>query len=92
MIDGNMGQQADAEQAYTQAAFRGTETWVRIPKHQWPTHWEGKYTDPVCPLLLALYGHPESGGVLGTALRGTPLVSWLQKHPRLEKLLLPQTT
>ena len=62
MIDGNVGQQADAEQAYTQAAFRGTETWVRIPKHQWPKHWEGKYTDPVCPLLLALYGHPESGG------------------------------
>ena len=36
-------------------------TWVRLPKDQWPAAWS-KYHDPVCPLLLALYGHPDAGG------------------------------
>ena len=30
------GQQSDAEQAYTQAWLGGTETWVRLPRDQWP--------------------------------------------------------
>ena len=52
---------ADAEQAYVQALMSGTETWIRLPKHQWPEHWHNTYHDPVVPLKLALYGHPESG-------------------------------
>ena len=62
--------QADAEQAYTQAKLGAEEpTFVRIPKEHWPDHWyydgsarqKPKFTDPVCPLKLALYGHPKSG-------------------------------
>ena len=36
---------------------------MRIPREQWPKDgsWEG-IDDPVCPLVLALYGHPDSGG------------------------------
>ena len=62
LFPGNTGQQADATQAYTRAEFHGIETWIRIPDHQWPPHWHGTYHDPVVPLLLALYGHPDSGG------------------------------
>ena len=59
---GNAGGQADATAAYTQAELKGTETWVELPRHKWPTQWEGKFSRPCCPLLLALYGHPDAGG------------------------------
>ena len=55
-------QQADARQAYTQALFTGIETWVRLPRNRWPKEWNGM-KDPDCPLRLALYGHPDSGGI-----------------------------
>ena len=55
-------QQADARQAYTQALFEGIATWVRLPRNRWPKAWTN-YRDPVCPLRLALYGHPDSGGL-----------------------------
>ena len=55
-------QQADAKQAYTQALFTGVATWVRLPKNRWPKSWKGM-SDPVVPLKLALYGHPDSGGI-----------------------------
>ena len=29
-------EQADARQAYTQAAFAGVPTWLRLPKDRWP--------------------------------------------------------
>ena len=55
-------EQADAKQAYTQAKLSSpNETWVRLPREAWPKAWEGM-RDPVCPLELALYGHPELGG------------------------------
>ena len=60
-IPGNAAEQCDTEQAYTQAACVGTPTWVRLPRGQWPPQWE-HMTDPVCLLILALYGHPDSGG------------------------------
>ena len=62
--------QADAEQAYTQAKLGAEEpTYVIIPKEQWPAHRyfdpetkkKPRFTDPVCPSKLALYGHPKSG-------------------------------
>ena len=72
-IEGHTIEQADAEQAYVQAVMKGTPTYVRLPKHQWPASWEGMH-DPVVPLKLALYGHPESG------------VYWEQKaHEELTK-------
>ena len=52
--------QADAVRAYTQALLKGTETWVRLPRDQWPKHWHSM-KDPVCRLRLALYGHPDAG-------------------------------
>ena len=59
---GYVKQQADGIAAYTQALFKGIETWVRLPRNRWPKEWSG-YEDPVCPLRLALYGHPDSGGI-----------------------------
>ncbi len=53
--------QADAERAYTQSWLGGITTWVRLPLDQWPASWKGM-RDPVCKLVLALYGHPDSGG------------------------------
>ena len=35
-MHGNAAQQCDAEQAYTQAMYVGTDTWVRLPREQWP--------------------------------------------------------
>ena len=57
---GNAGAQSDAPQAYTQAELHGTETWIELPKEQWPESWK-KFRRPVCRLRLALYGHPLSG-------------------------------
>ena len=37
------------------------KTWVRLPRERWPKEWAGM-SDPVCPLEMALYGHPEAGG------------------------------
>ena len=54
-------QQADADQAYVQSKLGGTPTWVRIPKQYQPGSWAG-LKDPVCPLVLSLYGHPDAGG------------------------------
>ncbi len=62
-IPGNNVMQADAEQAYIQAKLEGTPTWVEIPREEWPDEWVKRgMIRPVCPLHLALYGHPDSGG------------------------------
>ena len=53
---------ADAEMAYTQTPLRGTETHVRLPLDEWPLAWKkAGFIDPVCPLILNLYGHPDAG-------------------------------
>ena len=37
-------------------------TFVNLPRPWWPKEWiEKGFVDPVCPLRLALYGHPKSG-------------------------------
>ena len=51
---------ADAIRAYCQALLVGVPTWVRLPRDQWPASWS-KMRDPVVPLRLALYGHPDAG-------------------------------
>ncbi len=64
LLPGHIGQQSDAESAYTQSKLSSfVKTWVRIPRHEWPADgsWNG-IVDPVCPLILALYGHPDAGG------------------------------
>ena len=60
LLEGNAQEQSDAEQAYTQALLQGNETWIFLPRDQWPKAWKG-YNNPVCRLRLALYGHPLSG-------------------------------
>ena len=70
MLDGHCVEQSDAEQAYCQAGLTGTPTWIRLPEHKWPDAWHKLgYKDPVCPLRLALYGHPNSGGMWETTAR-----------------------
>ena len=67
LIEGNDTEVANAVQAYIQARLRGAcTTYVHIPYHQWPKKWKeangGKgMRKPLCPLSLALYGHPQSG-------------------------------
>ena len=60
LLPNHIQEQSDADMAYTQSLFKGTPTFVRLPRDQWPESWKGMY-DPVCPMELALYGHPESG-------------------------------
>ncbi len=70
----------DALQAYLQAHINTvdrTETWVELPHEWWPSSWfkGGDRTMPlyvrlVVLLLLALYGHPESGALWEKLLSG----------------------
>ena len=62
MLPGHSIEVADGESAYTQAKLGGDMTYIRIPRDRWPEGWDKKYTDPVVPLILALYGHPDAGG------------------------------
>ena len=55
--------QADAIQAYIQAIFTGVPTWLSLPRNRWPEHWTKEFWQPMVPLVLALYGHPDSGGI-----------------------------
>ena len=55
--------QADAIQAYIQAIFTGVPTWLSLPRNRWPEHWSKEFWQPMVPLVLALYGHPDSGGI-----------------------------
>ena len=56
--------QADAIQAYIQAIFTGVPTWFSLPRNRWPKHWSKEFWQPIVPLVLALHGHPDSGGIL----------------------------
>ena len=38
-------------------------TWLSLPRNRWPKDSEKKYWQPMVPMLLALYGHPDSGGI-----------------------------
>ena len=51
---------ADAEQAYTQAKLTGPTCWVTLPEEYWPASWKN-IVNPVVPLEYALYGHPDAG-------------------------------
>ena len=60
---GHTAEQNDGVQANTQALMEGIETWVEIPHDRWPKHWIGKFIRPAVLLRIALYGHPDSGGL-----------------------------
>ena len=61
-LDGYRFRYGDAKGAYTQSYLLGVDTWVALPENRWPKHWRGKYKNPLVPLILALYGHPDAGG------------------------------
>ena len=62
MVPGHGTSTADAVRAYVQALLKSLyETWVAIPYELWPKEWHGKFRRPMCQLIKALYGHPESG-------------------------------
>ena len=55
--------QAEAIQACIQALFTGVPTWLSLPRNRWPEHWSKEFWQPMVPLVLELYGHPDSGGI-----------------------------
>ena len=61
LFPGYSRMQSDAKSAYTQSFLRGKPTWVALPRERWPAEWHGKYENPIVPLVLNLYGHPEAG-------------------------------
>ena len=52
-LPGFTGMQADGQQAYTQSELGGNETWIFLPRDQWPAEWKN-FKNPVCRLRLAL--------------------------------------
>ena len=60
MQEGYSTEIADAPQAYLQTKYVGAPLWVRLPKWLQPKSWEN-IIDPVCPMVLNLYGHPTAG-------------------------------
>ncbi|CAE8629534.1 unnamed protein product [Polarella glacialis] len=48
-------------QAYIQSPLGGAETYIRLPKELKPDSWK-HMRDPVCKLVMSLYGHPDAGG------------------------------
>ena len=61
-VPGHKTSSADAVKAYVQALLKAKQpTWVQIPKELWEDDWHQRFKQPVCLLVKALYGHPESG-------------------------------
>jgi hypothetical protein len=61
LLEGHIIENADAPQAYAQSLLGGSETWVSLPREEWPESWR-HMRRPVCPLEKALHGHPDAGG------------------------------
>ena len=88
----------DADEAYTQTTLKGDPTWVSLPKERWPAAWKGMI-NPVCPLVLNLYGHPDAGGYWEIHLEGHLHTAGFRKikggawrsvffHPKLKLMLV----
>ena len=61
-LPGNKTTVADAVRAYVQSLLKSKHrTFAKLPKELWPKEWHGKFSNPVCLLVRALYGHPEAG-------------------------------
>jgi hypothetical protein len=101
LIAGHDTEQADGESAYTQTELTGIDTWVRLPRERWPEKCVSvSLVDPVCRLRLALYGHPDAGGMweahcnqhmkaIGFTEVGEKDIDWrlVFWHPKLKLLL-----
>ena len=93
-LPGHKTTAADAIRAYIQSLLKSKHrTWVHVPRELWPPEWHKKgYKKPMCLLVKALYGHPESGGhwekhlteaVLaagGVPITGHPSSFWLSSE------------
>ena len=75
--------------------LKGDDTWVSLPKDQWPKGkgW-GKYYNPCVKLKLALYGHPLAGLYWGNHCNNAltkcgfePVPAWECLHFNREKQL-----
>ena len=101
-LHGHVLEQADAEAAYLQADYVGTETWVMLPPDAWPAEWMDKdghciYGEhPVVQMKKALYGHPDSGTMWEKHCNKelekagfVPVPNWpsVFRHPRLQLML-----
>ena len=89
---GNSLEVSDGESAL----LGGTKTWIRLPRDQWPKEWE-TMQDPVCPLVLALYEHPDAGGFWEQHCEAqlkkvgfVPIPDWpsVFRHPALRTFLV----
>jgi hypothetical protein len=40
LLEGHIVENADATQAYTQSGLGGAETWVSLPREEWPESWK----------------------------------------------------
>ena len=60
---GYITQQNDGVRVYIQTLMQGIESWVELQIDRWPREWKGKYIRPVVLLRIALYRHPDSGGL-----------------------------
>ena len=60
-LAGHEVEMSDAPGAFTQSEPQGGETWITLPREQWPQSWDKRYRLPVVKLRLALYGHPLAG-------------------------------
>ena len=79
MLPNMKRRQSDCLQAFTQAEMDPRyPTYISLPKAWWPQSWiDAGYTDPVCPLRLALYGHPLSGDLWHDKLDKVLIDKWL---------------
>ena len=73
-------QQADARQAYTQALFTGIK--LGCGRRSIAGRRSGAGEGPVCPLRLALYGHPGGFGS-NTAQSNLALLGWVAVLPEI---------
>eukprot|EP00959_Pyramimonas_sp_CCMP1952_P180757 3779894-Pyramimonas_sp.AAC.1 len=61
LSEGHDIQQVDAKPACAQSKLGGIPTFIFLPGDEWPPAWKDM-RNPVCPVILSLSGHPDSGG------------------------------
>ena len=94
-LPGCNGQAADAVSAYTQVKMEDAhkllkipksecpDTWIRSPRHKWPTSWSSM-EDPVVPLERNLYGHLLAGLLWERQFEKILLTHGWEKVPKRE--------
>ncbi len=86
-LDVHSGFQSGAPLAYTQTELGGDETWIFLPRHQWPAAWHG-VRKTVCRLRLAVRGRPLSGAFREQRCRTTLTSVGFERIPNWEGCFL----